>query len=292
MAKNKLSPEATKRIVAFFVDRGSCVYSYFELSKILKTKRYEWGLTNSIKFNLFLELLLSGKIVKKVSFSFPGLKTSKYIHGNPSVYEMVSALNENGYFSHSTAAFFHGLYKSKPQMIYFNIEQSPKYPGNAVLRQESIDRAFSSKQGVSTNTATVIRKKVTILNGKFTENMGVVNLKSDFGIDIPVTNLERTLIDISVRQTYADGPRNVLEAYKNALVNVNVDRLLSYIREIEYVYPYHQVIGFYLEKSGSEKEIAQPYLDGFNREFDFYLNHDIKKPKFSKKWRLYYPSNL
>ncbi|MCK4827047.1 hypothetical protein KA005_65540 [bacterium] len=230
--------------------------------------------------------------MKKLSFNFPGLKMSKYIHGYPSVYEILSALNENGYFSHATALFLHGLHSSEPKIFYFNIEQSPKYPGNTVLHQEAIDRAFSSKQRVSSNTATVRRKKVTIINGKSTKNLGVVKLKSDFGDDIPVTNLERTLIDISVRPVYAGGPKNVMAAYKSALVTVDIDRLLDYLRKIAYIYPYHQVIGFYLEKCGCDKEIARPFFEGFGREFDFYLTHDMKKTKFSKKWRLHYPSNL
>lgn len=292
MAKNKLSSETIKQIVAFFVNRGNWAYSYFELSKILKTNRSEWGLTGSLGFRPFLEFLLFEKILQKVSFNFPGLKATKYIYGKPSVYELISALNKNGYFSHETAIFLHGLHYSQPKMIYFNIEQSPKYPGNNVLRQEAIDRAFLSKQRVSANTTTVRGEKVSIINGKSTNNLGVVKLKSDFGYDILATNLERTLIDISVRPTYAGGPKNVLVAYKNALVKVNVDRLLEYLRKIDYVYPYHQVIGFYLEKSGCEKERAQSFFDGFNREFDFYLTHDMKKTKFSKKWRLHYPSNL
>lgn len=291
MAK-KFSTETIKKIDAFFVNQGTCVYSYFELSKILKTNRSEWNLFGSFKFNSFLDFLLSEKILKKISFDFPGLKISKYIYGNPSVYKMLSGINKNGYFSHATASFLHGIHGRAPKWIYFNIEQSPKYPGNSVLNQEAIDRAFKSKQRVSSNTSTVSGKKVTIVNGKFTENLGVVKFTSDFGNDIPVTNIERTLIDISVRPTYAGGPKNVITAYKNALAKVDINRLVEYLLKIDYVYPYHQVIGFYLEKCGCEEERTRPLIDEFSQDFKFYLTYGMKETKFSENWRLYYPSNL
>ena len=145
---------------------------------------------------------------------------------------------------------------------------------------------------MSSNTSTVSGKKVTIVNGKFTENLGVVKFTSDFGNDIPVTNIERTLIDISVRPTYAGGPKNVITAYKNALAKVDINRLVEYLLKIDYVYPYHQVIGFYLEKCGCEEERTRPLIDEFSQDFKFYLTYGMKETKFSENWRLYYPSNL
>lgn len=61
-----------------------------------------------------------------------------------------------------------------------------------------------------------------------------------------MTKLERTLIDIAVRPNYAGGVHHVLEAYAAAKSRVSVNVLLATLQKMEYVYPYHQVIGFYI----------------------------------------------
>ena len=83
-----------------------------------------------------------------------------------------------------------------------------------------------------------------------TNNLGVIFFKDREGGSIPTTNIERTLIDIAVRPVYSGGVFEVLKAYKMAKDKVSINKLAAYLKKIGYVYPYHQVVGFYLEKSG------------------------------------------
>jgi hypothetical protein len=60
---------------------------------------------------------------------------------------------------------------------------------------------------------------------------------------------------------------------------------------MDYIYPYHQVLGFYLEKAGY-KESQLKILDNMDIEYDFYLNYKMENPSFSERWKLYYPGHL
>ena len=201
------------------------------------------------------------------------------------------SLKARGYFCHATAVTLHGLAKATSKTIYLNVEQSakPSYPGS--LTQEGINLAFSRKQRQSNLTYAYPGISVTVIAGKNTNRLGVEQISGIASQSLSVTNIERTLIDIVVRPAYAGGIAQVLKVYRTAKDRMSVDRLLKTLKTLDYVYPYHQSIGFLMQKANyPEKSYAQLSAIGLNH--DFYLAHDIKKPNYSKDWRLFYPKGL
>lgn len=99
------------------------------------------------------------------------------------------------------------------------------------------------------------------------------------------------MIDVSVRPFYAGGVTQVLEAYERVKEMLDVDKMYSYYRKMKFIYPYHQAIGFYLEKAGYSEE-EQNIFRRENIKFSFYLTYNISRKSFSKKWSLYYPTGL
>jgi len=57
-----------------------------------------------------------------------------------------------------------------------------------------------------------------MIAGKNTNRLGVEEIAGPASETIPVTNLERTLIDIVVRPAYAGGTSQLLKAYRTAKV--------------------------------------------------------------------------
>ena len=135
--------------------------------------------------------------------------------------------------------------------------------------------------------------RVCVLNGKNTGYLGVVEQPADGGSPerVRVTNLERTLIDVVVRPVYAGGVHEVLKAYRLAQPAVSVNRLAAMLRQLEYIYPYHQAIGFCLERAGY-KSSQLDLLRRFGMDFDFYLAHAMKETEYVKEWRLHVPKGL
>jgi len=64
------------------------------------------------------------------------------------------------------------------------------------------------------------------------------------------------------------------------------------LKKLSYIYPYHQAIGFYLQKAGVYTDMQIRLLKKFQFEFDFYLTHQMKETEYSKEWRLYYPKGF
>jgi predicted transcriptional regulator of viral defense system len=108
---------------------------------------------------------------------------------------------------------------------------------------------------------------------------------------LQVTSLERTLIDALVRPQYAGGIRNVLKCFEKAKDRLSIDQMTSLLAKMRYVYPYHQALGFVLQRAGVTEEILSPLKERKIR-FRFYLDYAMNTPQFDPTWKLYYPCDL
>jgi hypothetical protein len=60
---------------------------------------------------------------------------------------------------------------------------------------------------------------------------------------------------------------------------------------LDYVYPYHQAIGFYMSRAGYQAEDLKPLLS-LGLRYKFYLTHGILDSLFDSDWQIYYPPRL
>ncbi|MDY0279025.1 MAG: hypothetical protein RBR35_00520 [Salinivirgaceae bacterium] len=280
-------------IVKLFEGHPARVFKRSQIEEILHQNRDFWRLTYSMTVNQFLDFLRDKTKLKAIKLSFPSRAETRYVWGEDvSIYQLALSLKPDAYLTHYTAMFLHGLTEQIPKTVYLNFEQSSKGHTGVELEQKSIDWAFRQKPRVSNNIATYHSQRICILNGRETGRLGVVEIEEDSRNKLQVTNIERTLIDIAVRPFYAGGVFEVLKAYRTAEGKVSVNRLAAMLKNLDYVYPYHQAIGFYLERSGAYKESAVKLLTKPEIKYDFYLAHGMKDMEYSERWRLYFPKGL
>jgi hypothetical protein len=280
-------------IIKSLKDSGQGVFRKFDLASLLSTNRAFWRLAKSTTTEKFIDFLVSSSELRIATLTTPGRPThpiSRYLRGNVTPYEVALSIRPGSYLSHGTALYIHGLTEQLPKMIYVNREQSAKPQGSA-LTQAAIDRAFSNKQRQSTYVFSYTDWRVTVLSGKNTNNLEVITASDPHGGQIKVTNIERTLIDIAVRPVYAGGVFEVLRAYKAAEDRMSINVLIATLKKLEYLYPYHQAIGFYMSRAGYE-ENRTARLKSLGLNWNFYLTHNIKDPEYDPTWKLFYPKGL
>ncbi len=287
----KINLEAIAR---FFQQREHKVLRLGEISLILKEQRTAWKLPTDLSAKGFIKLLIEQSLLRTIELTSPHYeaKEVRYLWGQPTPYAIGLSLRHNAYLTHASALFLHDLTDQIPKTIYVNYEQSAKPQSEGQLTQEGINRAFSNHQRESKLWFDYEDYKIVILSGKATGRLEVSTINSDAGESLDVTKVERTLIDIAVRPIYAGGVWQVLDAYKRALDQVSTNTLLATLKKLAYVYPYHQAIGFYMERAGY-KESQWSKLLSLGTEFDFYLAHALPRDRqYDPKWRLFYPANF
>jgi hypothetical protein len=267
------------------------VYAYSQLTSLLYSTRVDWNLPDYISTNHFVRFLTERGKLAQVEIRSESQIVVRYTWGEVSEFAIAVSLRPGAYLSHGTAVFLHGLTQQIPRTIYVNKEQSFKPRSTLPLTQESIDLAFSRPQRRSKYLFTVRQSPILLLSGKQTGRLEVVPLTTATGETVDVTGIERTLIDITVRPAYAGGIYQVLDAYRSAKDRVSVNTLVATLKKLDHVYPYHQAIGFYMQKAGYDASRYER-LRSLGLSFNFYLAHDIRDRELDPDWRLYFPKGL
>ncbi len=282
--------KALAEITQAFEGLPKRIFTTAELRQIVSEGRQSWGL-GAATLQQFTQIMTEKSPLKEAKLDFPYRLAHRYTWGAVTTFELVQSLNEESYFSHYTALHLHGLTEQIPKTIYLNIEQ-PQKAGGGTLTQAGIDRAFKGKCRTSTNVARYQDRTICLLNGANTGHLGVIDMRAPEGSSkIRVTNVERTLIDATVRPIYTGGVFEVAKAFEAARDRVSSNKLAAYLRKLNYTYPYHQSIGFYMQRA-RYKPAQLALIRQFDMEYDFHLDYHTKGTEYNQEWRLHIPKGF
>lgn len=283
---------AIHKIEAYFEKSPNHVYTNQDLRTILAQQRLEWDLAQSTTAKRFVDFLLENTPLRKVLLSSETYKTfERYEWGEASPHLLALSIKKGSYLSHATAVYLHALTDQIPKTVYVNHEQTIKPKPSGALSQASLDRAFAHSQRRSNYVLKHDSWQIVLLSGKNTARLGVIDLLGQRNEPLQVTSLERTLIDIVVRPDYSGGVYQILQAYKSAKDKMSVNVLMAHLKKLDYMYPFHQAIGFYMQTAGYETARWER-LKALPIKFDFYLAHDIGEKAYDSSWRLFFPKGF
>lgn len=244
----------------------------------------------SKKNNEIDKFLLEQKLLNKEHLVLNDGKISEiYLNTEkePDVFDIASTRSRNAYFSHYSALYIHNLTLQIPKQIYVTLERR-KIDNNfsEEISQERIDDVFARKPRITNDKRNYKNYGINFINGQFQNKVGIIPFREVYYI----SDLERTLIDCSVRPFYSGGVTQVLDAFLQAKKQIDTEKLYEYYSKMNFKYPYHTVIGFYLEKAGYSESDYKNFLP--KNKTDFYLTYNILQKEYSAKWQLYFPKGF
>ncbi len=282
---------ARQDILTYFENTPRKIYKQSTLAATLTENRDKWRLATRTSVNDFTDYLVNRTKLRKITLKGPHQTITLYVWGEASPYEIAQAIRPSSYLSHGTAVFLHGLTQQMPRVIYANKEQREKPVQRQTLTQPALTQAFARPQRQSNLIFSHRDWRIILLSGKYSEEAEVGLMPGPNGEELRVTKLERTLIDIVVRPSYAGGVFQVLEAFRSAKDRVSTNVLLATLKKLDFLYPYQQAIGFCMERAGFESDRYE-HLLRIRTDLNFYMAHGMKEVDYDSKWRLYFPQGL
>jgi len=279
-------------IARHFENEPNEVYALSDLEAIWIEHGKEWNFPKKATVDSFVQALLDHGL-RELRLQSPHYSSIlRYVWGNnaPSISVAISIMRNGAYFSHASAMWIHGL-GGDEKNIFVNKEQAEKPRYSNTLSQEAIHRAFRRPQRRSQMFYEYLDTTITLLSGKHTGRLGVEVARAPSGHEVEVTSVERTLIDATVRPEYAGGVDSVLKAYRLAATRASLDKLSALLDQLDYIYPYRQSVGFYLEKAGYP-DTDKLLTTADTTRFDFYISHALRDAEFDPKWRIFFPKTL
>jgi hypothetical protein len=291
---SQLTPRNQSSLEAYFKTREVLAFTNLDLPELMASMKELAIVHRSWSNKHILNELIEDGWLRKIPLTSDLYDTkTRFASRNATIFQVALSLKRNSYLSHASACYLNSLTDEAPDTVYVNKEQSPKRTIGSSMSQEGIDRAFERTPRTSNyrfwdmgNNPNPVQ--FVILNGKNTGDLGVELINHPQAGRIRVSNLERTLIDVTVRPQYSGGLRSVLRAYEKALPKVNVDGMVEDLKTLKYSYPYHQAIGFLMTRAGFDPGKCAP-LKQLGLQFRFHLDYKMDKVLHDPEWNIYYP---
>lgn len=248
----------------------------------------------------FLRALLKEGVIQPYKFKAENgknitLYTSVQMDGL-SPYEIARGMFPRGYFCNMSAVYYQSLTNQIPKTVYVCTESNAKRRRvNDELTDSKVRQAFL-KPSRRTKFRIAFREfDIVVIERMAGTGSGVVSSRAASGLlpsNARVAGLERALIDAVVCPQYNGGVSSIPDYFRHAHGKIDVGKLIQIYRELEFVYPYFQSIGFFMERTGM-LEMANAVRAEFTPKNKFYIDHSAKASwKYDDRWMIFYPEGV
>jgi len=282
---------ASEKISKYFESIDIQSFTTKDLSDIFWQNKSNWKIASYRTSKHFSNFLRESKILKRDRLKHKSTGSIKTIFSKPTASwnDIALSIKKDGYLSNYTAMSIHQLTLQIPKTIYLSFKKNYSQKNVSSITQTSIDKAFSKPQRKTSNIykSEIDNYRIFLIQKEYTS----LNIGINSNEQVTYTDLERTLIDIAIRPAYSGGVFEVLEAYIKAKDLADTNKIYKYLNQLNYSYPYQQLIGFYLEKAGYEENRFNMFYNNVSK-LNFYLTYNISNKVFNDKWKIYFPKGF
>lgn len=258
-------------------------FSINDITSILDELKEENLVSNSLTQNdFYLKLLDDGLVAHTITIR--DIEKIRYtLNKEFNIYDFVYSLEKNGFFSMFTSLNIQGLTNFRDNFIFISKERMKRVNFNSKdITQEAIDKAFTNKPRRTKAHDTIYNYNIVILESNNTQEIGIIKYKG-----YKISSINRAFVEIISNIQYSKTPDDVIYEFKNLKDKLDINEIFNIIEKFDFVYPYYQLAGYYLEKIGFLKEELSKF---FNKKTDliFYTIKNKEKYTLDEYWAIKY----
>ena len=254
-----------------------------QLKEILQQLKDKSLVSSSLSFNSFLLKLIDEGLTQKSVTIRGHVKTRYTFNQDFNIYNFCNSLEKNSFFSMSTALNLQGLSDFRKDYIFVSKERTTRMKQeNITLNQENIDNAFSKKPRRTNAYDKIDNKVVVFLEANNSDSFGIIEYDG-----YRVSSVNRAFVEMITNIHYFQSSQNLIQVFKHTKNSIDIDKIYIIIEKFDFIYPYFQLAGFYLEKIGFFKEELTKFYQK-KSDLNFYTEKNKNNYEFDKYWRVYF----
>ena len=225
-------------------------FSINDIANILDKLKEENLVSNSLSQNdFYLKLLHDGLISHTITIR--DVEKIRYtLNKEFNIYDFVYSLERNGFFSMFTSLNIQGFTNFRENFIFISKERMQRVNFSSKnITQEAIDKAFSNKPRKTKAYNTIYNYNIVMLESNNTQGVGIINYNG-----YKVSSINRAFVEIISNIQYSKTPYDVIGEFRQLKDKLDINEIFKIIEKFDFIYPYYQLAGYYLEKIGFLKE--------------------------------------
>lgn len=225
-------------------------FSINDIANILDELKEKNLVSNSLSQNdFYLKLLYDGLISHTITIR--DVEKIRYtLNKEFNIYDFVYSLERNGFFSMFTSLNIQGFTNFRDNFIFISKERMQRVNFSSKnITQEAIDKAFSNKPRKTKAYNTIYNYNIVMLESNNTQGVGIINYNG-----YKVSSINRAFVEIISNIQYSKTPYDVIKEFRQLKDKLDINEIFKIIEKFDFIYPYYQLAGYYLEKIGFLKE--------------------------------------
>lgn len=256
-----------------------------QLSKFCKELK-EKGLVAQTFSHYNLVTELSEYLAKHIKIEIDGDFQSIFSYDkNIGVDRMLLGFKKNSFYSMSSALYILNISKFRGEFIFISQELSKKNGSHikTTLTQDAIDSAFKKDYRRTQKIGKYQEKYLVFLYPKHTDYFEVVTREDG----VRHSSIHRAFVEMIVNVQYFKDSLHIIDTFKPLKSKLDLNTVFEVLKRFDFIYPYFQCVGFYLEQIGFSKSELERFKAEVG-ELKFYTDKKMDSYLYDEYWKIYY----
>lgn len=265
-------------------------FSNVDISRIKDELKKKSLIPESMSYDRFFNRLIDEGL-NTFTLSIQGSYKTRYSFKKKLDHDLFASIlsGKKTFLSMTTALRFQGLTDYRNNVIFVSRELSDKGYYTNELNQSAVDKAF--KQGMprySNNIGELDGKNYVFLSPKYSDCYEVITMKNG----VKVSSINRTFVEMIINIHYFKTYTTIINIFRPLKEKLDIKKIYKFIEILNYIYPYFQCAGFYLEQIGFTKDELIEFKKSVSN-LNFYTQKSKKEIVgedylFNEYWKMYY----